>query len=308
MISCYHDVNSIMSSPAKHQPIDGVSKVASLAHAAQRASRERRTNARPTLTTMNAVKSVERALAILKTFDEASPFLTAQEIANRIGIPRPSVYRFLKTLCDRNFLVEIGDAELKRFAIGSGLLGISKLAFGQGELRRVAQPVMQLAADKSNESTYLSVRHGSEAVCIENCDAKAPLRYGGRVGNTYPLYAGSPKVILAFLDHELREHLISQMALMPITKNTITSRDELHRRLAVIRRRGFEISNGEMFPETCAISAPVFDQNDAVLAVLSIGAPRGRVTTKNRDRLADIVLESAKTITLGYRRQKSAKR
>jgi DNA-binding IclR family transcriptional regulator len=252
---------------------------------------------------MNAVKSVERALAILTTFDETSPFLTAQEIASRIGIPRPSVYRFLKTLCEKNFLVEVGDSDLRRFAVGSSLLGLSKVAFGQGELRRVAQPIMQLAADKSNESTYLSVRHGAQAVCIENFDAQAPLRYGGRVGNTYPLYAGSPKVILAYLDDEMRDHLIKEMALTPITKNTITTRAELYRRLSAIRRRGFEISNGEIFPETCAIGAPVFDQNDAVIAVLSIGAPRARVTAKTRDRLAEIVVGSARAITLNYRRQ-----
>jgi DNA-binding IclR family transcriptional regulator len=252
---------------------------------------------------MNAVKSVERALAILKTFDEASPFLTPQEIANRIGIPRPSIYRFLKTLCDKSFLVEVGDVEMRRYAVGSSLLGLSKVAFGQGELRRVAQPIMRLAADKSNESTYLSVRHGANAVCIENFDAQAPLRYGGRVGNTYPLYAGSPKVILAYLDEGLRDHLVGEMRLSPITKTTITNRDELQKRLAAIRRRGFEISNGEMFPDTCAIGAPIFDQNDSVIAVLSIGAPRTRVNQKTKDRLVDIVLESARAITGSYRRQ-----
>jgi DNA-binding IclR family transcriptional regulator len=256
---------------------------------------------------MNAVKSVERALAILKTFDETAPFLTAQEIAHRIGIPRPSVYRFLKTLCENNFLVELGESDLRRFAIGSSLLSLSKVAFGQGELRRVAQPVMRLAADKSDESTYLSVRNGAQAVCIENFDAQAPLRYGGRVGNTYPLYAGSPKVILAYLDDGLRDHLIKEMILSPITKTTITSRDELYRRLAAIRRRGFEISHGEMFPETCAIGAPVFDQNGSVIAVLSIGAPRARVNVKTKDRLAEIVVESAHAITMNYRRQNPQK-
>lgn len=273
-------------------------------HAASKAVfPERRKKGRGSSATMNVVKSVERALAILESFDEASPFLTAQEIASRIGIPRPSVYRFLKTLCEKKFLIEINDSELRRFAVGSSLLGLSKIAFGQGELRRVAQPVMRMAADSSNESSYLSVRYGAQAVCIENFDAQAPLRYGGRVGNTYPLYAGSPKVILAFLDEELRDHLIEEMTLAPITKNTITSRDELRRRLGVIRRRGFEISNGEIFPGTCAIGAPIFDQNDAVIAVLSIGAPQARVTAKRKDRLAEIVLAAARAITMGYRRQ-----
>ncbi len=270
----------------------------------KRLLRGRRTKDRQTAATMNAVKSVERALGILKTFDEASPFLSAYEIAGRVGIPRPSVYRFLKTLCENGFLVEVGDSDLRRFAIGSSLLSLSKVAFGQGELRRVAQPIMQLMAEKSGESTYLSVRHGAHAVCIENFDAQAPLRYGGRVGNTYPLYAGSPKVILAFLDDALRDHLITGMTLVPITKATITDPGELRRRLGLIRRRGFEISNGEMFPETCAIGAPIFDQDNAVIAVLSIGAPRTRVTAKNKDRLGKIVVEGAHAIAANYRRQR----
>jgi DNA-binding IclR family transcriptional regulator len=163
---------------------------------------------------------------------------------------------------------------------------------------------MQLAAEKSDESTYLSVRHGAHAVCIENFDAKAPLRYGGRVGNTYPLYAGSPKVILAFLDKEVRDHILKEVPLTAITKATITNRGELDRRLAAIRRRGYEISNGEMFPETCAIGAPIFDHNESVIAVLSVGAPRGRVNAKTQDLLISIVLEAARAITMTYRRQR----
>src|SRR6266851_3870324 len=70
----------------------------------QGASDLRRVKARGSGSTMNSIKSVERALAVLKSFDDASPFLTAQEIAARIRIPRPSVYRFLKTLCEKYFL------------------------------------------------------------------------------------------------------------------------------------------------------------------------------------------------------------
>jgi IclR family transcriptional regulator, KDG regulon repressor len=299
MIINYHDINKAKVHSPRSQKTPISARFPAVAKARHNAWRKKRPNS----ATMNVVKSVERALAILESFEESSPFLTAQEIANRVDIPRPSVYRFLKTLCEKNFLAEVGETESRRFSVGSSLLRLAKLAFGQGELRRIAQPIMRLAADKSNESTYLSVRHGSQAVCIENFDAQAPLRYGGRVGNTYPLYAGSPKIILAFLDPDLRDHLINQTVLRPITKATVTDRDELRRRLAVIRRRGFEISNGEIFPGTCAIGAPVFDENDAVIAVLSIGAPRDRVTAKNREQLADIVRESARTITMNYRRQ-----
>ena len=164
-------------------------------------------------------------------------------------------------------------------------------------------PSCSLRRKKVTRSTYLSVRHGAHAVCIENLDAQAPLRYGGRVGNTYPLYAGSPKVILAFLDKEVRDYILKETPLAPITRTTITNRGELDRRLTAIRRRGYEISNGEMFPETCAIGAPIFDQNDAVIAVLSVGAPRARVNAKTKDLLISIVLEAAHAITMTYRRR-----
>jgi IclR family KDG regulon transcriptional repressor len=251
---------------------------------------------------MNSIKSVERALALLKSFDDASPFLTAHEIAARIRIPRPSVYRFLKTLCEQNFLIEVGDAVQRRYAIGSSVLALAKLAFGQAELRRIAQPIMRLVADKTGESTYLSVRQGAQAICVENIDAQTPLRYGGRVGNTYPLYAGSPKVILAFLDPDLRDQLVARLELTPITRSTITSRSELSQRLASIRRRGFEISNGEMFPETCAIGAPIFDENNDAIAVLSVGAPRSRITAKNKNQIGRVVIAGARDITMNYRR------
>jgi IclR family transcriptional regulator, KDG regulon repressor len=271
----------------------------------QGASDPRTVKARAPGSTMNSIKSVERALAVLRSFNEVSPFLTAHEIAARIRIPRPSVYRFLKTLCEKEFLIETGDAEQRRYAIGSGVLELAKLAFGQAELRRIAQPIMRVVADKTGESTYLSVRQGAQAICIENIDAQTPLRYGGRVGNTFPLYAGSPKVILAFLDPDLRDHLIARMDLKPITRSTITSRRQLYQRLASIRSRGFEISDGEMFPETRAIGAPIFDENNDATAVLSVGAPRSRITAKNRLQIGRIVIAGARDITLNYRRQAS---
>lgn len=251
---------------------------------------------------MTAFKSVERALAILNCFDEHSPAMGAQEIAARTRMPRPSVYRFLKTLVDNGFLVEMDESEQRRYAIGPRVLALAKLAFGQAELRRCAQPVMQLLAEKSNESVYLSVRQGLQAICIENIDATMPLRYGGRVGYAYPLYAGSPKVILAFLDPALRDYLIGQLTLKSITRTTITSKQELNRRLEQIRRRGFEVSDGEMFPDTRAIGAPVFDAAGNPIAVLSVGAPRGRIGPRNQPQLGQAVMQAAEEVTRRFRR------
>jgi DNA-binding IclR family transcriptional regulator len=253
---------------------------------------------------MNAIQSVDRALGVLKCFGDNTPYLTAQQVASSVKIPRPSIYRFLKTLVEGGFLVEIGqDEDQRRYSIGPRILELSRVAFGQAELRRCAQPVMRLLAEKVGESVYLSVRHGMQATCIENVEGASPLRYGGRVGDSYPIYAGSPKAILAFMDRDLSEYLIQKIIFKRITQSTISSRDDLRRRLAAIRRRGFEVSTGEMFLGTRAIGAPIFDETDSPFAVLSVGAPKDRIPPKKHNKIGRLVVDSAREITRRYTRR-----
>ena len=246
------------------------------------------------------VKSVDRALGILRAFSHQSSRLTLQEIAARAGVPRPSVYRFIKTLMRHDFVVQLDD---RGYGLGPAILELGRIGMGEADLRRCAIPVMRMVAEKTGESVYLSVRQGDRAICIETVDATTPLRYGGRVGFSYPLYAGSPKVILAFLEPDLRDHIVKRLELKPLTRNTIDNRRELIHRLERIRRRGYEISNGEMFAGTKAVAAPVFDDDGHVLAVLSMGAPQERVPRARDAQLVRIVKKGADEISQRFRRQ-----
>ena len=249
------------------------------------------------------VKSVGRALAILRAFDHQSSRLTVQEIAARARVPRPSVYRFIKTLVRHDFVVELDEGEQRCYALGPAILELGRIGMGEADLRRCAIPVMRMVAERTGESIYLSVRQGNRAICIEAVDAAAPLRYGGRVGFAYPLYAGSPKVILAFLEPGLRDHIVKTLNLKPLTRNTIDNRRDLLRRLEEVRRRGYEVSHGEIFAGTKAIAAPILDEDGHALAVLSMGAPEERVPRAKEAALAHIVRQGANEITQRFHRK-----
>jgi DNA-binding IclR family transcriptional regulator len=252
------------------------------------------------------VKSVDRALAILRAFDHRSSRLTIQEIAARARVPRPSVYRFIKTLMRHDFVVEVDETGQRSYTVGPAILELGRVGMGEGDLRRCAIAVMRMLAEKTGESIYLSVRQGNRAICIEAVDSATPLRYGGRVGFAYPLYAGSPKVILAYLEPSLRDHIIKTLELKPLTRNTIDNRRDLLRRLEEIRRRGYEVSHGEIFAGTKAIAAPILDEDGHALAVLSMGAPEERVPRAKEAAFARIVRQSANEITQRFHRKPGA--
>jgi DNA-binding IclR family transcriptional regulator len=206
---------------------------------------------------------------------------------------------------DHEFIVDLDGVDQRRYAIGPAVLNLARAAFGQAELRRCAYRVMRVIAEKTGETVNLSVRQGSRAICIESIEAEAPLRFGGRLGSMYPLYAGSAKTILAFLEPTLREHLIAALELRPCTTRTVRTRAELVRRLAVIRRRGYEISRGEIVAGTKAVAAPIFEHTGWACAVLSVGAPESRITTRNQRVLVAAVVAGAHEISMGLRRERA---
>jgi DNA-binding IclR family transcriptional regulator len=245
----------------------------------------------------NSAKSADRVLNILRCFNEQSESLTFQELVARTRIPRSSIYRFLNQLVRQRFLVELAERDHRVYAIGPTIVALGKIGLGEAMLRRYAYPTMQVIAEKTGESVYLSVRHGDQSVCVENIDAVTPLRYGGRVGYVYPLHAGCSKVILAYLETSLRDHIVENLNFRTLTKSTINSRAKLMRRLATIRQRGYEVSTGEIFPGTKAVGAPIFDSNGSACAVISVGAPEHRINTKREAILGRLVIGGAKEIS-----------
>jgi DNA-binding IclR family transcriptional regulator len=82
-----------------------------------------------------------------------------------------------------------------------------------------------------------------------------------------------------------------------VTDRTPTRQSYLRRRLALIRRRGYEISTGEVPPGVRGIAAPIFDAGGEAFAVLAGGIPTNRLTARTMAVMLDAVLDGAREIT-----------
>jgi DNA-binding IclR family transcriptional regulator len=117
-------------------------------------------------------------------------------------------------------------------------------------------------------------------------------------GTTIYLHSGaSGKVILAYLNPEERARTIQEKGLKRLTANTITDPSALKKELEEIRRRGYAVSDQEIYQGVKAIAAPIFDFQGKITASLGVAGPRERLTVKKVVSLTPILKEAARRIS-----------
>jgi DNA-binding IclR family transcriptional regulator len=219
------------------------------------------------------VQSVSRAMGILVAVATTPRGLTAREISEQLGLNRPTAYHLLRTLHDEAFLMRGSD---RRYRLG---LRIGTLA--EGFARQLVPdesltPYVRLLAEKTSETTYLTVRRGVEVVLLtfsvarHTIQARAPVlgllddihtRSSGKVSLAY----APPGVIAEYFDtHVLRR----------LNENTITDRRKLEREFEQIRKLGYAISREEQEVGVCTMGAPI--DKGASPFVLALSAPTDR--------------------------------
>src|ERR1700723_1594491 len=69
------------------------------------------------------VRAVDRAIAILQCFSADQPALSVIEIQKRVGLSRPTLYRLLQTLAQRDLILAEGNPQ--RFRLSHGVMKLS---------------------------------------------------------------------------------------------------------------------------------------------------------------------------------------
>jgi DNA-binding IclR family transcriptional regulator len=220
----------------------------------------------------------------------ASPHgLTAREISERLELNRPTAYHLLRTLHDEAFLTRGSD---RRYRLG---LRVSTLA--EGFARQLAPdesltPYVRLLADRTSETTYLTVRRGVDVIMLtfsvarHTIQARAPV-----VGLIHDIHArSSGKVSLAFAPPAVLEEYFESHELRPLTPATIIDRASLERELERIRETGYSVSREESEAGVSTMAAPI--DRGASPFVLALSAPTERFDA-NLDAYLAALLEVA---------------
>ncbi|MGC4376344.1 IclR family transcriptional regulator [Fictibacillus sp. Mic-4] len=248
------------------------------------------------------VKSIDRALTIIKLVSSRKDGYGVTELAEQLELNKSSIFRILATLVAHGFIEQ--DAETKKYRLGYQYLELSAKLLDSIDIRKEATPYLRQLEEISNEVIHLVIYSQKEAVYIEKLEGSETLRMHSQVGKRAPMHCTSAgKTILAYLPKNEVMEIIEQKGLPRHTENTITNPDELFKNLDEIRRNGYGIEREENELGITCIAAPIFNHRGTVVGAISISGTSMRMTEERIDTLKDQVMNVCRKVSerLGYK-------
>jgi DNA-binding IclR family transcriptional regulator len=250
----------------------------------------------------STVQSVERAIAVLRSFSLQSPERGVTEVGRELGLHKSTVSRLMKTLEQGGLLTR--NPATERYRLGIDLIGLASQVVSYMDIREVARPFLRQLAEASQETVNLSVLDSLQVVNLEQFVPQTrQIRNVGWVGRrmcTHCTAAG--KVFLAYMPAEEVE-LVLEQGLERFTPYTITDPDNLRQELARVRAHGYAVSQEELEEGLNVVAVPVRDHTGQLVASVSVAGPAYRVTPAMFADLGSRLADTAAAISgqLGHR-------
>src|SRR6267142_2351319 len=167
----------------------------------------------------SSIQSIDRATAILKALASGPRRLGVSELADRLGLARPTVHGLLQTLQAHGFVEQ--DRHSDKYQLGPGLLQLGYSYLDLNELRARSIGYADRLAERAGAAVRVGVMHGSSVVVVHHV-FKPDSAFGVlEVGLQLPLHASSlGKAILAFSPDQTIEDLVAD-PLPRLTKRTL---------------------------------------------------------------------------------------
>ncbi len=216
--------------------------------------------------TRGHVRSVARALNILKVFRHGRAKATLAELARASQLAPSTTLRIVQTLEDEGFLSRLDDSS---YTCGPALVQLGLVARNSLELVGAAGPHLERLARSTGETTNLGVPDGEGGVLyVDSRPSSYSLRAHSWLGRTVP-----------------QEGTAIGAAIR-----------------GDVNRAGWVIALKTLEAGVTALAAPVFDPSGTIAAAINITGPSERVASRCDEFAADLSREAmALTESIGGR-------
>ncbi|GAA1864836.1 IclR family transcriptional regulator [Brevibacterium marinum] len=246
------------------------------------------------------IRSVSRALALIRCFAPGVDSLTLQELASEAEVPKSTAVRILGALRAEGMIDH--DPFTRTYSPGVGFLHWAQVAGHRWGVPTAVTDLMHSAVSKFGESISLYVRSGDSRIAIAHVPGTQTLRHVIAVGESMTLSAGSsswillqnaPPEIVERVERSLRDRGAGYTAKEKIERST---------------RLGYSSSRGEREAGVAGVSVRVDLPHGRPVGALTFGGPTARIGKTEITEYAQHLQTIAPTIgaQLDTRRYSSA--
>ena len=249
--------------------------------------------------------ALARGLEVLRAFRPGDGVLGNQEIAERTGLPKPTVSRLTHTLTRLGHLVYL--QRLGKYRLGVPVLALGYAMLVDMDVRRAARPLMQELADYANASISLGGRDRLSMVYLEHCRGNTMVTLRLDVGSRIPMApTAMGRAFLAALPESERDYLMEAVRARD-PDDWPRLEEGIERAVAEVRMRGFCMSVGDWQPDVHGVAVPFVSGDGSTVLAFNCGGPgflldRARMEGDLGPRLLDMVRAVEATMARGEER------
>ncbi|HXR42752.1 MAG TPA: IclR family transcriptional regulator [Acidothermaceae bacterium] len=253
-------------------------------------------SAEPEARRSGRIQAVDRAAGILRALATGTPTLGVTEIADRIGLAKPTVYGLLRTL-EYNGLVR-QDPDSGKYSLGPGVLQLGNAYLAGSELRTRSMLRAAALARQVNEAVWVAVLAETDAMVVHHEFRPDDVVQILEVGATIPWHACAlGQAIAANVDDETLRMLMSA-PLRALTGRTHTTKAALTRVLTKVRADGYAVENQESNVGDAGIASAIIDRRGQAVGAVGVVGPTERLLARDElAALARAVVDTARAIS-----------
>jgi DNA-binding IclR family transcriptional regulator len=229
------------------------------------------------------IEVVEKTFAVLERMVRLGRPVTLGELAAEVRLPKPTLYRILRTLRDLGYVEQQESGE---YAMTSRLAAIASND-RHASLSQVARPLMQRLHSEFDETVNLGVLEGSFVSYVEVLETTRALRWIVKPGvrDTFHTTALG-RAIAANLPEKHRARLVAKVDFSQSTGKRVKSRAALNRTLDEARERGWALEEEETVAGVACLAFSLRTWGEPTAAI-SVAIPIHRYDDRRRTAIVN---------------------
>lgn len=223
--------------------------------------------------------TLARGLEILRCFTSVKPVLGNKELADRVGLSRPTISRFTYTLTKLGYLRS--DVLSGKYRLGPAVISLGYPLLASITLRQLARPLMNELANALRCSVSMGIRDRLSIVYVET--SRSTSAQGAQlsdIGLRYPIASTAiGHAFVAGCDAAMRQSVLNEIRIRTPAM-WASYKDRLMQAQEEFAKKGFCSSYGEQHPDYHAVGVPMGRLIDGELIVFNCVGPV-HLTTRN---------------------------
>jgi DNA-binding IclR family transcriptional regulator len=233
---------------------------------------------------------VDNALKVLLLFSELSQ-LRLTDVSAYLGVASSTAHRLLAMLHYRGFVEQ--DRQTKAYLPGTALTGVAFSIMQRFDFRAALHPVLEELNRELRETVHLGLLGGTTVRFVDAVESPQAVRVASRLGQAMPASATSTgKALLAQLTDDEIDALYPDEPLEQLTAKSIPTRAELHRQLALVRKRGYASSSEESEVGVSSVAVALPASHGPRLAI-NVAVPISRMSKRDERRIGTALVAAA---------------